>query len=446
MPLHVPHLPALGRATLAAAFAGGALLASAGPAAAASTAGSAGTPTTPCSAKTTAVQQTSSSTSPSYAIPDGGGVITAWSYQAKANPGQRKLKVFANTGTSGQFKVVGESALETGAANTLNTFATRIPVSGGERIGFFTPTGDDGCRQTAGSGDQAAGRVGSDDQPVGASFSSTFYASSTLLDIAVSIEPDADGDGYGDETQDQCVGDPAVFATPCQADVQVTLSAAPDRVKLGDAVTYTATVSNTGPTSARAVTLTQVLPAGAPLVSASAGCKGFAKVTCSAGDLPSGARPRVFTLTIRAPEPGPMAMTATARSNTFDPIAANNSASANVTVDPRPFRGAPVRDGTFHARRGAVPLPVSCPVAARRCSGTLVLRAGRTGRGRKLGHARFVIYGGRRHAVRVKLSARTLRMVAGHRRTAARATVTAADRFGQRATTRASIFIRPPRR
>jgi uncharacterized repeat protein (TIGR01451 family) len=434
------HLSARRRAAISCAASAAVAIVCAAPASAGTAIGSADVPTISCSANTTVVQQTSGSSSPSYAVP-ADGLITSWSYQAKAAPGTRRLKVFRATGTSGQFVVVGESATETPAPNQLNSFGTRVPVTQGDRIGFFTATGDDGCRRTAGSGDQAAGRVGTADPAVGTTISSTFFASSTLIDVGAVVEPDSDRDGYGDETQDKCLGDANVFDTPCQADLAVTLTANAAHVKLGDAVTYTFTVRNLGPTAATGVVLTDVLPQKAPVASVSAGCRGFTTIKCTAGTLPSGGAPKTFTITIRAPEVGELRNAVSASSATFDPVADNNFAAVALSVQPRAFTGVPVRRGRFHASRGSVRLQLSCPVAAWLCAGKLVMREGRKASGRVAGKAAFRVRGGARKTIRVKLSKRARSIVARKGRLSTLVTASSTDSFGQRATKRALVVV-----
>src|SRR5207253_1275902 len=53
------------------------------------------------------------------------------------------------------------------------------------------------------------------------------------------------------------------FVPPAAADLAVAVTGAPDPVRVGDALTYTVTVTNLGPSDASAATLTVTLPAGA---------------------------------------------------------------------------------------------------------------------------------------------------------------------------------------
>jgi uncharacterized repeat protein (TIGR01451 family) len=442
----VPRRPLSPRAATFSCALAGAFIGAA-PASAATQIGATPTPDQSCSANTTVVQDQTASGSPSYTVPAGGGVITSWSYLAKANPGQRRLKIMQPTATSGQYVVRGESSIESPTPNQLNTFSTRIQVSGGDLLGVYTDTGD-GCRAAAPSGNTVRG--GSGDPAVGSGFSgSSLFASSTIIDVAATVEADADGDGYGDETQDGCPGDPSVFATPCSADLEVTMTAGPAAVRLGNAVAYTINVRNIGPTTAHDLAVTDVLPARAPLVSAPAGCTGFGTLTCKIDDLAPGAAAAAITIVIRAPEPGSLENTATATSSTFDPATENNTGTASVLVGPPVFAGVTVGGGKARVKRDRVPIRASCPISARTCKGKLSvatakrIRLTAKGRARRvtLGSAEVSLAGGQRKTLQVPLSSKGKRAMRRFQRLGATATCSAADAFAQDVTRLRTITV-----
>jgi hypothetical protein len=187
---------ALGTAVLAASI-------FAAPARAATVVGQAppitGTPTT-CGPGTSFVQ-TAVATGPSYAVPAGGGVITAWRYAAAAEPNRRiGLGVYTRQGMTSIFTVVAED-FEPSTPSILNAFAVRIPVAGGELIGLRT-TGASNvtCAYlTATSGDIYYSRMS---PPLNAPTDFGGFFGPSRLDVAAVVEPDADHDGYGDESQD----------------------------------------------------------------------------------------------------------------------------------------------------------------------------------------------------------------------------------------------------
>jgi hypothetical protein len=155
------------------------------------------------------------------------------------------LKVFRATANPKQFQVVGESApakIQPGP----NSFSTRVPISAGDQLGLagtggtvgalYCPTGSAADRIGAMAGNPPTGSTG------------TVIAEGAGLGIPVTavIEPDVDGDGYGDETQDKCPQS-AALQTECPI-VTVEASAAAKRGSAAVLVTtnHTAPVKVTG--------------------------------------------------------------------------------------------------------------------------------------------------------------------------------------------------------
>lgn len=127
------------------------------------------------------------------------------------------------------------------------------------------------------------------------------------------------------------------------ADLAIVKSAGvvdPDVVFAGGPVHYTLAVTNSGPTAATSVTVTDVLPAGFGFVSASGSgwtC-GFASgtVTCTTPSLGVGAASPI-ALVVTAPSVSRSAFianTATVASGTSDPNPANNSSTTTIHVVP----------------------------------------------------------------------------------------------------------------
>ena len=148
-----------------------------------------------------------------YAIPSS-GVITSWSFQANAGPpAQLRLKVARNMGGF-SFRIMGQSAIEAPIQNQLGVFPTRIAVQAGDVLGIYTSGGFNTMRGLpAGTGYDLYSVAG--DQVVGTTGSYAVSINPTYqLDLAATLEADADNDGFGDETQDGCPADPASQA-PC---------------------------------------------------------------------------------------------------------------------------------------------------------------------------------------------------------------------------------------
>ena len=100
----------------------------------------------------------------------------------------------------------------------------------------------------------------------------------------------------------------------------------------GQDLTYTVTVSNTGPGTAVSPTITDTLPAAVTFQSASAGCsEAAAVVTCTLADIASGDAALV-TVTVTANNAGTITNTAALNSATADPDNANNATSLDTTI------------------------------------------------------------------------------------------------------------------
>jgi hypothetical protein len=130
------------------------------------------------------------------------GVVTEWKVTSSIST-STELKVVAPVGTD-EFRAVGESTEQSISPGT-NAFQTRIPVPAGARFGLFSPPGPGGgalfCKG-AKSGDIMGFHSGDflvTDAP-------ELFPGNEKVRVAVSavVEPDADNDGFGDETQDKC--------------------------------------------------------------------------------------------------------------------------------------------------------------------------------------------------------------------------------------------------
>ena len=168
------------------------------PAVAATTIGQTFTPPENCSSNI--VHLATGSPGNQYIAPSD-GVITSWRYQAPASPPQLEFKV-ARTAGGSNFTIVGESAAVAPSPSTLNSFAIRLSVRAGDVLGLYTPATGGPCSQAVGGFDL---HYATGNQAPGSTTSYTFLAGHQL-DVAATLEPDADADGFGDESQDQCLG------------------------------------------------------------------------------------------------------------------------------------------------------------------------------------------------------------------------------------------------
>ncbi len=123
---------------------------------------------------------------------------------------------------------------------------------------------------------------------------------------------------------------------PAYADLAITQTVSSATVAQGDNVTYTLTVANNGPNGASGVTVSDTIPANFSLVSVNTtsgtiGTNGNA-VTATVGAL-GNAGTATITIVAQALLPGITSNTATVNSSTLDTNAANNTASAGVTIN-----------------------------------------------------------------------------------------------------------------
>lgn len=194
--------------------AGGLLAANAGPAGAAVTIGQTFTPDDDFGGSGVFIQ--SGSLNNSYAAPIN-GVVTSWSFQAPAGiTPPLKLKMMRFAGGS-DFTTVGDSQLESPMPGILNTWPTRIGVQAGDvPAHFYSDTTVSYHSNVPGyTTNEISGDPGdpSLDPPPGTTI--TYEETSTLthqLDLSAVIEPDADRDAFGDETQDNCLGTAGAFS------------------------------------------------------------------------------------------------------------------------------------------------------------------------------------------------------------------------------------------
>jgi hypothetical protein len=178
------------------------------------------------------------------------GVITSWTFNIVSIPPgiiSQTLKILRPTGAPSQFQVIGETAPGSLVGGS-NTFSTRIPVHTGDLIGdVATAEGEQisiYC-ETGNAGDRVGVIAGN--PPLNSTATSLGEQGGFQVPATVSVEPDADNDGYGDETQDQCPQS-AAFQSACPT---VALSTS-TQVKKG-AVTVIVTTNTPAPVSVKGV-------------------------------------------------------------------------------------------------------------------------------------------------------------------------------------------------
>ena len=138
------------------------------------------------------------------------GILTAWKLRSLS--GQTvpvRMGVFRLTGP-GKFLLLADN--QQTAVFGLNTFKTRIPVQAGDRFGLI-PVGEADLYCVTGSSEDHSWSYSQQPVDVGSEYQ---FAAGVQVRVPVVgvIEPDVDGDGYGDETQDACPQSARTIA-PC---------------------------------------------------------------------------------------------------------------------------------------------------------------------------------------------------------------------------------------
>jgi uncharacterized repeat protein (TIGR01451 family) len=147
---------------------------------------------------------------------------------------------------------------------------------------------------------------------------------------------DADADGASNRAEYDAGSDPrnaASMPPSVGLSIQAT-NDTPDPAFVGGTLTYTFTVSNSSNLPANNVVVTDTLPAGAALISASAAqgsCSGLATVTCALGTV-NGFTGLTVTIVVSPTATGTLNNTATVATSSFDPLAADNSATSVTLV------------------------------------------------------------------------------------------------------------------
>lgn len=143
-----------------------------------------------------------------------------------------------------------------------------------------------------------------------------------------------------------------------QADMALSMTAAPTPVFLSSPLMYTIQVQNLGQANATTVQVVDTIPATTTFVSANApagwSCSGTTTITCSlTGAMAQGATATI-TITVTSPSTaGPITNKATVSSTTADPVAANNSATVITVVQPL-VCATPGKDGPGGTLSGVV--------------------------------------------------------------------------------------------
>jgi hypothetical protein len=174
----------------------------ASPASAATPIGQVGTGAAPQECAETNLLQSSVDAGTPYVVPAGGGVITSWRHLGGVVAGSGKLLMWRAAGGN-NFTVIGKSDLETFTSGVVREFPARIPVSGGDILGMRVVDDARNCLQGGLTpGNVVQGESSPAPEPAIGETRALTALPGFRLNVAATLEPDCDGDGLGDETQD----------------------------------------------------------------------------------------------------------------------------------------------------------------------------------------------------------------------------------------------------
>ena len=148
--------------------------------------------------------QIATDSSANYVMP-ADGVVTSWRFRANGNPGTAHLRIYRPAAAPGDFELVAKTADRSFALNEEAAVPARVAVKAGDHIGI----GASGPALAFDTGDPDDQMGGMDYfLPIGSVATPNSFGE-RRVNMAATLEADADKDGFGDETQDGCPGDPA---------------------------------------------------------------------------------------------------------------------------------------------------------------------------------------------------------------------------------------------
>lgn len=213
--------------------------------------------------------------------------------------------------------------------------ATNVVVTdtlpAGATFGSATP--DQGsCGEAAGVVTCSLGGISS-----GSSVNITIIITPTSTGTAVNTVSVTGDENDPDSNNNSDTENTAVDPVPQNADLTIAKSDSPDPIIVNQQLTYTLTVSNTGPDTATNVVVTDTLPAGAAFGSATAeqGSCGEAAgvVTCNLGNIADGDSV-IVTIVVTPTVVGNNVNSASVIGDVNDPDPGDNSDDEDTDVDP----------------------------------------------------------------------------------------------------------------
>jgi len=139
---------------------------------------------------------------PTYVAPFA-GVVTSYTTVTNNKAGQVRAIVFGPGATPDRLAVTAKSPKQTVGLSRTNTFPAQLPMAAGSRLGLGWTASGMACAVSGVAGDVSKAAA-----PFDPDVSNDFVYSTTLAgfrpNISAVLEPDVDGDAFGDVSQDAC--------------------------------------------------------------------------------------------------------------------------------------------------------------------------------------------------------------------------------------------------
>ncbi len=133
------------------------------------------------------------------------GVITSWSLNRYGASSVGMVSLIVGTRSEDDYLLNVVTPYQRVDADTIPSFSARIPVSAGQRLGVNYFHGSALMCNTGDAEDIIRYESSSNEGLVaGTTITSTSTIPGSRSVISAVLEPDVDGDGYGDESQDKC--------------------------------------------------------------------------------------------------------------------------------------------------------------------------------------------------------------------------------------------------
>ena len=217
----------------------------------------------------------------------------------------------------------------------INTVTLNVPVKAGDMLGFYSSDGADCAVSASGGGNVSVKSSAGGDPPVGATVVPEASGPAQLA-LSATFEPDADHDGFGDETQDSCPTDPGIHTGACTTDLSAAQAVTPTTIGIGDVAVATVTIANGSTGTAQSVAATAKVTPGLQVVSMipGNGCSFSPDLSCAFGTLAGGGS-TVAAVVVRGVTAGAQSLTTSATASGADPNTANNAATTAIAVEKR---------------------------------------------------------------------------------------------------------------